>query len=353
MSTVAIIGAGMMGSAMCRPLSDNGHRIRLAGTPLDRGIIDSIKADGKHPKLARTMPDNVELFHSENISQALDGADLVIGGVSSLGVDWFIECVLPLLKPGIPVLSVTKGLRDMPDGTLEIIPDFLGKKLPEKLAGKISFNAIGGPCISHELAARRHTEVVFYGSSAFILKNLREMLQTKYYHISISNDLAGVEVCAAMKNAYAMGISFAAGMMEISAPDKMAMMYNPQAALFGQSCREICRIVKLLGGRTDNVNWLPGSGDLYVTIFGGRTRRLGVLLGKGRSFEEARLELPGETLESVAVITCVSRALSIRADKGLLSMADYPLLVHMNDIINNYAHVNIPWKSFIRDSLNE
>ena len=44
MSAITIIGAGMMGSAMARPASDNGHRVRLIGSPLDHVIIDALKA---------------------------------------------------------------------------------------------------------------------------------------------------------------------------------------------------------------------------------------------------------------------------------------------------------------------
>jgi glycerol-3-phosphate dehydrogenase (NAD(P)+) len=39
MSIITIVGAGMMGSAMSFPARDNGHQVRLVGTPLDRDII--------------------------------------------------------------------------------------------------------------------------------------------------------------------------------------------------------------------------------------------------------------------------------------------------------------------------
>lgn len=44
-TTVAIVGAGLMGSATAWPLSDNGHSVRLVGTHLDGEIIASCRKD--------------------------------------------------------------------------------------------------------------------------------------------------------------------------------------------------------------------------------------------------------------------------------------------------------------------
>lgn len=122
MSIITIVGAGMMGSAMSGPAADNGHEIRLVGTPLDREIIDSVRKTGFHPALHKQLPAAVAAFQAEELDKALEGAELVIGGVSSFGIDWFAEHVLPLLRSGVPVLSVTKGLQDRPDGTLAPVP---------------------------------------------------------------------------------------------------------------------------------------------------------------------------------------------------------------------------------------
>jgi glycerol-3-phosphate dehydrogenase (NAD(P)+) len=108
------------------------------------------------------------------------------------------------------------------------------------------------------------------------------------------------------------------------------------------------KLVGALGGNEANVAWLPGAGDLYVTVFGGRTMRLGKLLGQGKSFDEARRSLAGETLESVEIITRVVRALLILAARGLAELSDFPLMLHMDQIINHGKLVNIPWDAFFR-----
>jgi glycerol-3-phosphate dehydrogenase (NAD(P)+) len=348
MATVTIVGAGMMGSAMCWPLVDRGHTVRLVGTPLDDEFIASIRSNRVHPRLMREIPSQVEAYFVGDLAQALQGADLVIGGVSSFGVDWFAQNVGAYLDQKTPVLSVTKGLEVEPDGSLLTLPVALERKLPAELRGKVSLNAIGGPCIAHELAARRQTAVVFTGANLAILTQLRDWLSTPYYHVWLSPDVTGVEVCAALKNAYALGVGLAVGMMEAAGPDGLANLYNPQAALFGQSCYEMRCLLAVVGGDIANLDWLPGPGDLFVTVFGGRTVRLGKLLGQGIPFQQARQMLAGVTLESVEIVTRVARALPILAQRGLADLADYPLLLHLDRILNHAEPVDIPWDAFFR-----
>jgi glycerol-3-phosphate dehydrogenase (NAD(P)+) len=346
MSIVTITGAGMMGSAMCWPLADNQHEVRLVGTPLDTEIITRVQKDGYHPTLERAVPAGVKAYMVDRLAEALNGANWVISGISSFGVDWFASAVGPLLRSDQAVLAVTKGLVEGPNGDLLVLPEATRNKLPYHLQENVRLNAIGGPCIAHELAAQRQTGVVFTGEDPDVLRWLRDQLTTGYYHISISTDVIGVEVCAAMKNAYALGIGLAVGMMEAAGTNGLARMYNPQAALFGQSVLEMRRLLAVLGGKDENVHWLPGPGDLYVTVFGGRTVRLGKMLGKGVPFTEAREWMAGVTLESVEITTRVARALPKLDRRGLLKLDDFPLLLHLDEIINQGKPVAIPWESF-------
>ena len=117
MATIVIIGSGMMGSALAFPARENGNTVRLVGTPLDREIIEECRKTNRHPKFAKHFPKGIppfpegcEFSQIEEMEKAIEGADFVIGGVSSFGVDWFGEEVLPKLPESLPVLSVTKGL---------------------------------------------------------------------------------------------------------------------------------------------------------------------------------------------------------------------------------------------------
>ncbi|MBQ2956809.1 MAG: glycerol-3-phosphate dehydrogenase, partial [Clostridia bacterium] len=293
MSIITIVGAGQMGSAMSFPARTNGHEVRLVGTPLDREIIDRARQDNYHINLKRTLPDGVKYYQIEELNDALNGADLLIGGVSSFGVDWFAENILPVIPETLPVLSITKGLINLPDGTLISYLDYY----KQRTAGRnLSLNAVGGPCTSYELADLDPTTVCFCGDDIGLLRKLREMFRTEYYHISVSTDTLGVECAVALKNAYALGVTLAVGMAEKK--DGVGVQhYNSQAALFGQGVKEMRRILKHLDVHDDNI--IFGAGDLYVTVFGGRTRKIGTLLGEGKKFDEAMEILKGVTLESI------------------------------------------------------
>lgn len=342
MATIVIIGAGMMGSAMAVPASDRGHEVRIVGTPLDGEIIAALRKTGAHPRMRRTLPEGIAYYRIEELDTALPGADLIICGVSSFGVTWFAQHVLPRLSGEAPVLSVTKGLELLEDGTLRTFPQALAETQPP--GTPLSFNAIGGPCTSYELADRHHSEVAFCGEDPGILRQLKEWLQTEYYHISLSTDVTGVEVAVALKNAYALGVTLAIGLAERAEGIGCVEHYNSEAALFGQSVREMSRLLALLGGGAENI--IYGAGDLYVTVFGGRTRLLGTLLGRGLTFEAAMRELDGITLESVAITRRIGEAIERKAARGEASLTDYPLLMHVYDILTRGAQVNIPWKAF-------
>jgi glycerol-3-phosphate dehydrogenase (NAD(P)+) len=343
MSVITIVGAGMMGSAMSIPAADNGHEVRLVGTPLDREIIKRLQTDGVHPKHQRKLPEAVRFLQIEELTRAIAGADLLINGVSSFGVDWFTREVLPLIPVNLPVLSVTKGLAEADDQLIPFPYDMAQKMSPRR---QLSLNAVGGPCTSYELVDRAHSAVAFCGDDLNTLARLKKLLATPYYHISLSTDVIGVESAVALKNGYALGVSLAVGLEESLHGVGCAQTYNPQAALFGQSVKEMARFLKLLGGQDESLVY--GAGDLYVTIFGGRTRKLGTLLGRGLPFARAMEELAGITLESVAITTTVARILRRRAANGKARLSDFPLLIHVDEIINNGARVAIPWESFPR-----
>ena len=342
MSVITFVCAGQMNSAITFPAFENGHEVRLVGSPLDRDIIDGLRKDDYHITLKRTLHHGIKYYQIEELEEALQGADLILGGVSSFGLDWFCDKILPVLPEEVPLLTVTKGMVDLEDGTLVPYPTIFEQRQPE---GKhINFNAIGGPCTSYELADHDDSHVAFCGKDMETLKYIKSLLACDYYHISLSTDVKGVECAVAMKNAYALGVSLAVGLAEARDGKIGAVHYNSQAALFGQGLKEMIQLLQLIGGGPENI--IHGGGDLYVTVFGGRTRKIGTLLGRGMSFEDAMKELEGVTLESIVIATRTARAVRKLAERGVVDLADYPLLMHVDQLINNGAKVNIPWDSF-------
>ena len=344
MAIVTIIGAGMMGSALAFPARENGNEVRLVGTHLDRDIIDACRKTNRHPKFEKNFPDGVRFFQIEEVEQAISGADMIIGGVSSFGVEWFGDEILPKIPSHIPVLTVTKGLQDTPDGKLLTYPAVWEAKL-EKIGHKLSLNAIGGPCTSYELVAHDQTQVAFCGKDMQVLQKLKQIMATDYYHISLSTDVVGVESAVALKNGYALGIALTIGLNQKEFGIDSVLHFNSQAAIFGQAVKEMYKLLQYQGAATLE-NMVVGYGDLYVTVYGGRTRLVGILLGRGLTIEQAKNELNGVTLESLVVAERVARAVRIAANNGVLDAKQFPLVLHVDEIICQNEPVNIPWEDF-------
>lgn len=344
MAVIAIVGSGMMGSALAFPARANGNEVRLVGTHLDREIIDACRKTGKHPKFTRVFPDGVTYYQIEELETALDGVDAVIGGVSSFGVDWFGETVLPKIKDGTPVLTVTKGLMDTEDGRLLTYPDLWNAKLDE-LGKKIPICSVGGPCTSYELVAEDQTEVAFCGKDMKVLEYLRGLMETDYYHISLSTDVVGIESAVALKNGYALGVALTVGLNQKKFGLDSELHFNSQAGVFGQSVKEMYKLLAYQGAASLE-NLSVGIGDLYVTVYGGRTRLVGILLGRGLTIAEAKAELAGVTLESLVVAERVARAIRCAAKQGKVDIADFPLLLHIDSILTEGKEAELPWADF-------
>ncbi len=344
MAVITIVGSGMMGSALAFPAAENGNEVRLVGTHLDREIIDTCIATGRHPKFTKDFPAGVKYFQIEALEETLKGADLVIGGVSSFGVDWFGDFVLPKIPEEVPVLTVTKGLMDLEDGTLLTYPAVWKAKL-DAMGKKLSLNAIGGPCTSYELVAHDQTEVAFCGDDLETLRKIKAMMATDYYHISVTTDVVGIESAVALKNGYALGIALTIGVNQKNFGLDSELHFNSQAAVFGQAVKEMSKLLDYQGAGTLE-NLAVGAGDLYVTVYGGRTRLVGILLGRGLNIDEAKAELNGVTLESLVVAVRVARAIRAASALGKLDINQFPLLTHVDQILSEKAEVNIPWEAF-------
>lgn len=344
--TITIIGAGMMGSALAFPARENGNIVRLVGTPLDKEIIDACKSTGKHLKFNVPFPEGVEYFQFEDWKEAVKGCDFVIGGVSSFGVDWFLENVLAELDPSVPVLSVTKGLINLEDGSLISYPEYWKRELAKKGIDR-QICAIGGPCTSYELVAHDQTEVAFCGKQPETLRMMKAAMATEYYHISLTNDVEGLESAVALKNGYALAVAMTIGLVNRTMND--GLHYNSQAGAFYQAVKEMRYLLEMQGASRDCEN--IGIGDLYVTVYGGRTRKIGILLGEGKTYEEAMEILSGVTLESLVVSRRVFAAISKRAEKGEVDLAKFPMLCHVADVLDHGKGAQLPWESFTFDNL--
>lgn len=347
MATLVILGAGMMGTAFAWPLHDRGHTVRLVGTHLDGAIIDSIRRDGRHPKLGLAVPSGVEPFAVSELARALEGADGVVLGVSSAGVRWAAETLSPLLSRPLPIAMVSKGL-EWTGHALRVLPDVFADVLG---AGRVRGAPVGvlGPCIAGELARRVPTSIVFTSRDAEVTAQWADWSRGAYYHVFTTPDVVGAEVCAALKNAFAMGMAFAAGIHESRGgkPGSLAL-HNYEAAMFAQSVWEMKKVIRLLGGDPEQASWLPGVGDLDVTCNGGRTGRFGHLLGLGLAPHEAVEKMQGATLECLEILTTLRAALRHFTAVGRLAPGSLPLAEHLAAVALDGAAIDVPFERFFQ-----
>ena len=344
--TITIIGSGMMGSALAFPAIENGNEVRLVGTHLDREIIDNCKKNNQHLKFDRPFPKGVKYYYIEDWKEAAKGADFIIGGVSSFGVDWFLEHILSELDPSVPVLSVTKGLINLEDGTLISYPEYWKRELAKKGIQR-EICAIGGPCTSYELVFHDQTEVAFCGKDTATLRMMKEAMQTSYYHISLTNDVEGLESAVALKNGYALAVAMTIGLVNRHHGPDAGLHYNSQAAAFYQAVKEMRYLLEMQGASRDCEN--IGIGDLYVTVYGGRTRKIGILLGEGKSYQEALDILAGVTLEGLVVARRVYAAMETKARLGKADLSQYPMLCHAAAVLDKGKDAELPWEAFTFD----
>ena len=347
MAKIAILGAGIMATALTTPLTDNGHTVALVGTHLDEEIVTSIQTTGIHPNLDLKVPAGVTAYQLADAEEAFADADLVMSGVNSFGVNWVAEQLKRLVKPGAKILSITKGMQADEDGTLHILPDVIRKEFGE-LADQCQWAAITGPSIAGEVAVHHDTCVVFCSEDQEYVSWVADLFRTDHYHVWTSTDFIGCEVAAAAKNIYAFGGGFAGGILDQQGKtNDRYVMYNYTAALFAQGATELRQFIKLLGGDPATSEGLCGVGDQFVTTMGGRNVRAGRYVGSGVPFSEVRdMHMKGVTLEGVAAIKVVGAALKPLTERGVIAPEDFPFCRYLYQIIAEDAPLVMPWQKF-------
>jgi glycerol-3-phosphate dehydrogenase (NAD(P)+) len=350
MAEIAILGAGVMGSAMAMPAAARGHRVRLVGTHLDEEIVRSVAGNGLHPRLGLKMPESVTAHRWTEFGAVMEGApDLLILGVSSAGVDWAIERVAEAARRRVPVLMITKGLAGRGD-FIEVLPVHVHREVKARTGLDLPVMAVGGPCIAGELAAERDTSVVVTGRDPAEVDAVIELLGARFYHARRSMDVEGVEVCAAFKNFFALAVGASAGQLEVKGRGPNgALMHNIAAGLFTQSLAEMAVLVEACGGQRDTVMGLPGAGDLYVTCQAGRNSRMGRLLGLGMRYRAAKADhMPDDTIEGAELALSLGPTLERMLDTGKLPADAMPLTRAVVDAVCHDRPLAIDWTRFHR-----
>ena len=238
---------------------------------------------------------------------------------------------------------LTKGL-SIYQNNYELLVDKLERLLSSKGIKEINISAVGGPCLATGLANRVHSSVVIANKDVSTAKKIASMLNTNYYHTSFSDDLHGVEVCAAVKNIFSMAVGAAKGLCSKNASNDIREKnyLNTASALIKQSVQEMEIFVEHLKGKKETVKGLAGLGDLYVSSGGGRNSKMGSYIGEGMTFSEAKKsKMEKVTVEGADLAIEIGKKVNEDFDKKKL-----PLMLGMINAIIEDKKLEFDWQYF-------
>ena len=291
MKKIVIIGAGAMGTAFAVPCIENKNDVTVVGTHLENELIDNINTNNKvHPALKTQLSNEIKFEKFEKLQSILEhDLDIVVCGVSSAGIEWFVKQISKNYKDTISLVLLTKGLSIL-DSELSTLSDKIKNLLKKEGHSEVNISAIKGPCLAAGLANKMRTGTVIANNNIEESQSLKKIISTNYYSTEISEDIIGVELSGAIKNIYSMLIGASEGLSNSEASKEIQSKYflNTAASLIHRSISEMVEFVSHYGGKPETVYGLAGLGDLYVSAIGGRNSLMGKYLGEGYLYNEAK-----------------------------------------------------------------
>ena len=342
MKKIIIIGAGAMGSAFAVPCVDNKNDVTIVGTHLENDLIEKIKSNDQiHPALKTKLSNDIQFEKFEKLQTILDqDLDIIVCGVSSIGIEWFVQQISKKYKKGIPIILLTKGLSIL-DNELTTLSDKIRALLSKDGHSEINISAIKGPCLAAGLANKMRTGTIIANQKVKEAQLLKGIISTNYYSTEISEDINGVELSGAIKNIYSMLIGASEGLSNSKAPKEIQSKFflNTAASLIHRSISEMVEFVSHYGGKAETVYGLSGLGDLYVSAIGGRNSLMGKYLGEGYLYNDAKEKF-------MKNITVEGAQLSIEIGPKILQDLNpqhFPLMFSMLQTICENKKLEINW----------
>ena len=331
-----------MGSAFAIPCLENKNDVTLIGTHLEDDFIDNIKSNNNfHLALKIELPSELKVEKFEKLSSILEkGVDVIVAGVSSIGIKWFVDQISKDYKKNLPIILLTKGLA-IEEGKIITLSDKIKKLLKDKGHTEINISAIKGPCLAAGLANKMRTGTVIANPNIQETKLLKKIISTDYYSTEISDDLTGIELSGAIKNIYSMLIGASEGLSNSKTSKEIQSKYflNTAASLIHRSISEMVEFVSHYGGRAETVYGLAGLGDLYVSAIGGRNSLMGKYLGEGYLYKDAKEKF-------MKNITVEGAQLALEIGPKILQDLDpkhFPLMFSILSTICENKKLEIDW----------
>ncbi len=279
-SKVAVLGAGSWGTALalsCARLPNQqvylwGHR---------SAHIDALQRDGENARYLPgfAFPDN--LRPTDDISVIYD-CDMILLVVPSTA---FAQ-LLQRIKPYVAHQAIGWAIKGFDQQTNDLLSRTFAARFPD-----CDYAVLAGPSFAKEVAANLPTAVTIAGNNHRFARDFAHFIHHKNMRTYTTDDVIGAQIGGALKNV----IAIAAGMA-----DGLGFGANTRAALITRGLREISRIGEQAGAQSETLMGLSGLGDLLLTCTDdlSRNRRFGLLLGQGKSVDEA-LGIIGQTVEGL------------------------------------------------------
>lgn len=269
----AVIGAGAWGTAMAVHLARRGQHTTLVPRRPEHAAQILAARENRDYLPGVKLPEG--LLVTADLRSALLEADVALIACPSQSLRAWCEQMRAVLHDTSRLqlfLSLVKGLEI---GTHLRPSEVMGRVLPGLNCGTLT-----GPTNAGEVARGLPAAMVMAAHRAdeFVPKVQAAMSGTTL-RIYTSDDLAGAEYGASLKNIYAI----AAGLC-----DGQKLGDNAKAALLTRAVTEMLRVGVSLGAKPDTFYGLSGFGDLVATSHGtwSRNREFGEMIGAGKSVTE-------------------------------------------------------------------
>ncbi len=275
---IGIIGAGSWGIALGYLLKNNGHNITIWSRRQE--TVDKLRAyHGNEEKLPGVFLDESVKFTC-NMEEAIKDKDIIVLVVPSSHMRETVRQMKPYMNstdehPQI-IVNCSKGIEEQ---SLMVMSDVILDELPGSQVCVLS-----GPSHAEEVGKGMPTSIVVGAFDKETARLIQNVFMSNVFRVYISPDMLGIEIGAALKNVIALASGIA---------DGYGLGDNAKAALITRGIAEIGRLGMAMGGKFETFSGLSGIGDLVVTCASmhSRNRRAGILIGQGKSMQEAMDEV--------------------------------------------------------------
>jgi glycerol-3-phosphate dehydrogenase (NAD(P)+) len=288
---VAVIGAGSWGTTVAHLAAHNVPTVVWARDPQ---VATEINEQHQNSRYLAGYDLHPDLTATDDLAEAVTGADVLVMGVPSHGFRATLEEVKPHLRAWVPVVSLSKGLEQ---GSRLRMTQLIDEVLPGHPYGVLT-----GPNLAKEILAGSAAAAVIAMSDPGISEELQRVFTSNLFRVYVNDDVVGSELAGALKNVMAL----AAGMA-----DGLGTGDNTRAAVITRGLAELTRLGVAMGGRAETFAGLAGMGDLVATCISpqSRNRHVGEQLGKGRSLEEIieEMHMVAEGVKTTKVVMELAR----------------------------------------------